>query len=370
MNDLPENTPPQADRTAAGAASDEVETAERSLWQRSWPVLTGTLIALILASGGYWLGASSARWQPQASDASALPVASQAWASLPLASAPLASSATASAANGVFFSGSFNAPAALHALFGETVRKGSSSFARWSEVFLPQTPTFQPWLGSGPMLVSPLATFAIEEGGEARQLLLFQSTPESRPPGSGAEGAIIGAATFRPAGDGWQLVRETRAITAAGAWGQAPSGKPVLMGPSRLGLLFQGSYLTQGESQRYAFVVEQTAQGFLEASPIFDLGRDNSGSCASTGQPCYGYTGELRFGRAVNDGAYVIDLVHRGTRPAAGGGLDTVVEVRQFRYQAGRYAEDLSKQVLKARPVAAPVSSAASASSAGASQAQ
>lgn len=337
----------------------EEEASEISLWNRLWPILVGVLIALALAGGGYWLGAHTPDREQNAREThlEASAVSSDAMASSAIAEA-----------SGVILQGTFTPVAALHAIFGETIKKGSASFARWTEVDLPQTQTFQPYLGAGPMLVGPLGAFPIREGGENRQLLLFQSVPESRPPGSQPEGAVIGAAVFRQVGNGWQLVRETRAITAAGAYGRAPAGRPVALGPTHLGLLFEGAYDNQGETIKYAFLVEQNEQGFVLASPIFDMGRDNSSSCSSSSSPqsCYSYTGQLRFSPTASNGFYLLDLVLKGTRPNSEGGLDSLIDVRQYRYLSGQYEEDARKHVLKLRPlqtqepVTTPVEPAAS----------
>lgn len=336
----------QPDHSVSEQPASEVDSP--SLWRRTWPVLAGIFIALSLASGGYWLGASSVG-QPMSTEPAV--AASQPLASAVSASSGSASAPAASASDGVSFKGAFTPSAALHAIFGESVRRGSASFARWTQVYLPQTEVFQSYLGSGPLLVSPLGQFSFQEAEETRQLLLFQSVPEQQPAGSRPEGAIIGAAVFRPEGDGWQLVRETRAITAAGAWGQAPAGRPVVMGPTKLGIVFEGSYLNQGEQVKYGFLVEQTESGFALASPVFDLGRDNSGRCSSNGEACHGYSAQLRFNGTVAGGAFLLDLVSRGTRPNTEGGLDSLVDVRQFRYQGGRYVEDSSKHVLKVKPL-------------------
>lgn len=342
----------------------EEETGETPLWKRLWPILLGIVVALGLASGGYWLGLHSSGQSETSVDDGAY--ASGSPSSFAEASAPEASAGVASApeASGVVFQGAFSPSAALHAIFGETVKKGSASFARWTEVFLPQTDVFQPYLGSGPMLVSPLGVFPLQEAGESRQLILFQSVPEARPAGSRPEGAIIGAAVFRPLGNGWQEVRETRAITAAGAYGQAPAGRPVVLGPTQLGLQFEGSYSNQGETLKYALLIEQNEQGFAAIGPVFDMGRDNSGSCASASPavPCYGYSGLLRFNNTVSGGHYLLDFVQKGTRPNSEGGVDSFVDVRQYRYQNGTYEEDATKHVLKIKPV--PVAEAGPASAA------
>lgn len=344
----------------------EEETGETSLWKRLWPILLGILVALGLASGGYWLGTRSSGQADTSLEtgvyASGVP-SSAAEASVTVASAATAS---ASEASGVVFQGAFSPSAALHAIFGETVKKGSASFARWTEVFLPQTDVFLPYLGSGPMLVSPIGVFPLQEAGESRQLILFQSVPESRPAGSRPEGAIIGAAVFRPLGNGWQEVRETRAITAAGAYGQAPAGRPVVLGPTQLGVQFEGSYSNQGETLKYALLIEQNEQGFVAIGPTFDMGRDNSGSCASASPavPCYGYSSQLRFNSTVSNGHYLLDFVQKGTRPNSDGGVDSFVDVRQYRYQNGTYEEDANKHVLKIKPVQAPEPGTASAAEA------
>lgn len=331
------------------------------LWKRLWPIFVGILMALVLASVGYWAG-TRGNATPEPSEASSAN-SSALNASMAQSSGVEASAAEAS---GVIFQGAFTANTALHSIFGEMVNKGSSSFGRWTQARLPATDEFKNLQGRGSLLVSSLGIFPIQENGETRQLIIFQSVPDDPQYGAHAEGAIIGAAVFRPIDGGWQEVRETRAITVAGAFGQAPDGKPIVLGPTQWGLLFQGGYTGQGETVNYAFIIDQNEQGFVASNQNFDMGHDNSGNCGAdlNGSPCYSYSATLRTNPTISGGRYLLDLVTKGTRPNDAGGLDSVIETQQFRFQNGQYIEDPGKHVIKLKPVAAPASAPAPVASA------
>lgn len=327
----------------------EADSESVPLWKRLWPVFVGILMALVLASVGYWAGTRGNQ-----NDEPSL-TASEANASDLFASMDSASQATASEpeASGVIFQGAFTANTALHSIFGEMVNKGSASFGRWTQARLPATDEFKNLQGRGSLLVSSLGIFPIQENGETRQLMLFQSVPDDSNYGAHAEGAIIGAAVFRPIDGGWQEVRETRAITVAGSFGQAPNGKPIVLGPTQWGVLFEGSYTGQGETVNYAFIIDQSEQGFVASNQNFDMGKNNNGSCGADANntPCYSYSATLRTNPSLSGGRYLLDLVTKGTRTDDNGQLNTVIETQQFRYQAGQYVEDPGKHVIKLKPI-------------------
>lgn len=323
---------------------DDSETP--ALWQRVWPVFVGIMIALLLASIGYWAGSRGTQSDEDIS--ASTPMISPVEASSPIGSAIIASQPVAS---GVIFQGAFSPKAALQAIFGETITKGSASFGRWTQARLPITEEFKNLQGRGSLLVSSIGVYPIQEGGEARQLIVFQSVPDDPQYGAHADGAIIGAAVFRPVDGGWQEVRETRAITVAGAFGQAPNGKPVVLSPTQWGLLFEGGYTGQGETENYAFLVDQNEQGFVVNAQTFDMGHDNSGNCGPESTPCYAYTTTLRFNPTMSGGRYLIDLVKKGTQLGENNTINNVIETQQYRYQGGQYVEDPNKHVVKLKPV-------------------
>lgn len=350
------NTPiePEFDPQQDNNATDE---RLQTIWRRTWPILAGMAGALSIATIGYLLGASNSGPQTPAPASGA--TASQAMASLLPASAAAASQA---AASGPMFQGAFTAPGALQTLFGELVKRGTESYARWPQARLPAGDAFNNYRGR-PLRVVELANFPLNEENETRRLFLFQSTPDTADfTAAHADGAVIGAAVFRPAGDGWQLVRETRAITVAGQYGNAPNGKPVMLSANHWGLLFEDGSTNQGYTNRYAFLLDQNEQGFIDPKLQFDLGGDNAGQCDNADTalpPCYQYQGSVQFKPTAGSERYLIEHTLRGTRfNTDRTALESFVETHGYVYRAGRYVEDPARHVLKLKPLpprAAPV---------------
>ena len=313
-------------------------------WRRIWPVLLGIFLALSVAAVAFLAGN---RLVP------AVPIAAS--ASQANASNAGASMAAASAAAGD--NSPFTNDTGLKLLFGNSQTDKDGAFASWTPSALPNTDPFNRFRNL-PLRAVAVATFPVHEDSEARQLLITAASTHLTTPGHD-DAVILGIAVFHQTTGGWQLLRQTPAVSVAGNFAQAPQGKPAMLGANLWGLVFDGNDINQGVQNRYELIIDQRGDQFVDSGLRLDLGQNNVGACDDNNLAmarCYSYSGELRFVAVPGADHYDIQQTLHGSRPASGGStpggdLISFHETRWYHYQNGNYLEDSSRHDVSLQPV-------------------
>src|SRR5262249_8859084 len=152
---------------------------------------------------------------------------------------------------------------------------------------------------------TPLVVSTYRENGEDKAVLAaqLQALQDGRAGGAHAEGADVSVYVFHRVGGEWGFEKGKKAVTNIGAYGEAPGGQLVLLGPERHGLLFQGGDMHQGYGNSYA-VLLSLSEPRPEEMLSLDMGGDDSGSCSddpkeregeSTLHPCWRHEVSLHF---------------------------------------------------------------------------
>lgn len=156
-----------------------------------------------------------------------------------------------------------------------------------------------------------IGLFRFPEGSPERVLALTGSTPE----GYDAHGqqADVGGALFERVADGWRAVARNDAITELGAYGEAPPGKLVKIGPARYGVEFRPGYANSGiVTGAYSLIAEVEGE-LTEVLSLSGLEEENTGACDESERNCYDWSSAVSYEPGPNPGWFDVVVRTKGT---------------------------------------------------------
>ena len=185
--------------------------------------------------------------------------------------------------------------------------------------------------------VSMLATRVLvaapyAQGERERYLLLTRTAAE---PCRNCQ-SLLGGALYEKSAAGWQLVRESKAITWLGATDQFLQGKIVKIGAEKFGVLYRWRATNNGYTEEGDRLVAESDDSLRELFSAI-TSANNETDCTPSYR-CWSYKSTLTFVPREGASGYDLRVVSSGTRPDEEGMAIAFEEVKSYRIVNERYA--------------------------------
>ena len=147
---------------------------------------------------------------------------------------------------------------------------------------------------------------------------------------------VLGGALYEKSAEGWQLVRETKAITWLGATDQFLQGKVVKIGAEKYGVLYRWRATNNGYTEEGDRLVAESDEQLRELFSA--IASANHETDCTPSYRCWSYKSTLTFVPREGASDYDLLVATNGTKPDEEGLASAFEDVKTYRVVNGRFA--------------------------------